>query len=121
MVSPYVFPGIKESELVTKNKKLKRKFIQPKDVLKIVSENFGVTVENVLSRCRKKEVSEARHIYCKIMKAEFNYSLKSIGETIGNRDHTTVIHSIETVNDRCHTEEGYEEQLNSIIDQLYNR
>lgn len=121
MVSPYVYPGIKERELVSKNKKLKRKLIQPKDVLKLVAENFGVTVENVLSRSRKKEVSEARHIYCKIMKSEFNYSLKSIGETIGNRDHTTVIHSIETVNDRCETEDGYQEQIHSIIDQLYNR
>lgn len=121
MVSPYVYPGIKEKELITKNKKYRRALISPQDVLEIVSKNFSVTIEDILSKSRKKEVSEARHIYCKIMKSEFNYSLKSIGETIGKRDHTTVIHSVNTVDDRCDTEEGYRENIDSIIDQLYNR
>lgn len=121
MVSPYVYPGIKEKELITKNKKHRRALISPQDVLDVVSKNFGVTIEDILSKSRKKEVSEARHIYCSIMKSEFSYSLKTIGQTISDRDHTTVIHSLNTVKDRCETEEGYRENLDAIVDQLYNR
>lgn len=121
MISPYVFPGIKDKSFITKNKKHKRSLITPQEVLGIVAENCGVTVESIISKSRKKEVSEARHIYCTIMKSEFDYALKTIGETINNRDHTTVIHSINTVKDRCDTEDGYEDHINLIINKLYNR
>ncbi len=119
MISPYVFPGIKEKELIVKNKKHKRTISNPMDVLKIVAENCGVTVEDVLSKCRKKEISEARHIFCVIMKKEFNFSLKRIGEFINNRDHTTVIHSVNTVKDRCDTEDGYKERVDMIINDVH--
>jgi chromosomal replication initiation ATPase DnaA len=54
------------------------------------------------------------------MKKEFDYSLKSIGQMVSGRDHTTVIHSINTVKDRCDTEEGYKELVNSTIDLVYS-
>lgn len=121
MISPYVFPGIKP-QLITEfsSSTMKRRKITPERIMEIVAEKYGVTVSEILSRIRKKEVVEARHIFCTIMKKEFDYSLKSIGEMVSGRDHTTVIHSINTVKDRCDTEEGYKELVNSTIDLVYS-
>jgi chromosomal replication initiator protein len=121
MISPYVFPGIKP-QLITEfsSSTMKRRKITPERIMEIVAEKYGVTVSEILSRIRKKEVVEARHIFCTIMKKEFDYSLKSIGQMVSGRDHTTVIHSINTVKDRCDTEEGYKELVNSTVDLVYS-
>lgn len=122
MISPYVFPGLKSGLMTEFNSSIvKRGRITPEKVMLIVAEKYGVTVPQILSRIRKREVVEARHIFCTIMKKEFDYSLKSIGEMVSGRDHTTVIHSINTVKDRCETEDGYKELVNSTIDLVYSK
>jgi len=114
-ISPYVFPGIKEQYRPATNRKHRRNTITPIDILEIISEHCGVTVDDVLSKTRKKEQVEARHIFCAIMKKEFGYSYTSIGQIIGHRDHTTVIHAVKTFNNRCCYEDGYKELINNIL------
>ena len=113
-------PGIRQNDLPKKSKSHKRTFISPEHVLKIVSECCGVTIEQVLSKSRKNEITEARHIFCAIMKLELNYSYKSIGEFVSGRDHSTAIHSLRTFRNRCETEEGYKEHTELIISKLYS-
>jgi chromosomal replication initiator protein len=120
MISPYVYPGIKQT-LLPKIKKRKRSIISPEKVMSIIAEHCGVTVTDVLSRRRKKEMCDARHIFCAIMRKEFDYSLKSIGDMIDGRDHTTAIHSIQTYDDRCKNEDKYKDLTTNILDEIYNR
>lgn len=117
-ISPYVYAGIRESDRPAISKEQKRGRITPEQVLEIVSKNCGVTIEQIISKTRKREPVDARHIYCAIMKKEFDYSLKSIGLTLSNRDHTTVIHSVETFDDRYETEEGYQQLVHKIISDI---
>jgi chromosomal replication initiator protein len=120
MISPYVYPGIKENSLPSVKKK-KRAIITPEKVMGIVAKHCGVTVTDILSRRRKSEMCDARHIFCAIMRREFDYSLKSIGEMVSGRDHTTAIHSIETYNSRCKYEDRYTEVTERILDDMYDR
>lgn len=119
-ISPYVFPGIKSKDLPKLSKSQKRSQIKPEVILKIVSEQCGVSAEDILSRSRKGTIVNARHIYCTIMKKEFGYSYKSVGEMVNGRDHTTAIHSIRTHKNRCETEEGYKEHTELIINKIYS-
>jgi chromosomal replication initiation ATPase DnaA len=73
-----------------------------------------------MSNSRKSEISEARHIFCAIMKLEFNYTYESIGQFTNKRDHSTAIHSVRTFKNRCQTEEGYKEHSELIISRLYS-
>jgi len=117
-ISPYVFPGIKLQYLPKPSKTQKRGLVKPEDILKIVSQECGVTEEDVLSRSRKGTIVNARHIYCAIMKKEFGYSYESVGQMVNGRDHTTAIHSIKTHQNRCETEEGYKEHTQLIINKI---
>lgn len=114
-ISPYVFPGIKEQYRPSINRKFKKSSITPEEILKIISDHCGVTTDEVLSRTRKKEKVEARHIFCAIMKIQFGYSYTSIGEMMGHRDHTTAIHSVKTFHDRFKIEDGYKELISNIL------
>lgn len=122
MISPYVYPGIK-SEFIPaiKDKHYLKSKITPEEVMNIIAMNYGITSVDILSRVRKREICDARHMFCAIMRKQFRYSLKSIGEMVSGRDHTTAIHSIQTFNDRCKNEEGYKQLSDRIITQVMSK
>jgi chromosomal replication initiator protein len=69
------------------------------EVQKYVSEYFGLTVDDLKAKTRKKEIVTARQIAMYFAKEYTGYSLKSIGYHFGGRDHSTVIHAIQTVSE----------------------
>ena len=66
---------------------------------KVVSEHYNISLEDLQSKTRKKEVVMARHIAMHLAKEYTDHSLKSIGQYFGGRDHSTVIHALQAVND----------------------
>ena len=71
-----------------------------------------------MAKTRKTEVVNGRFIFCGIMKEYFGYSLKKIGEFVGGRDHTTIIHSVEKYHDRYQNEEHYRVLVNNIYNKI---
>lgn len=120
-VNPYVFPGLKltqrERENFKNNQRSLRYRISKDEILEIIAEECCIKVSDIADRTRKREVINGRFIFCGIMKEHFGYSLKKIGEFVGGRDHTTVIHSIEKYHDRYQTEEHYR----MIVNNIYNK
>lgn len=116
-ISPYVFPGVKGVNIrhLTNPKRRKVNHIE---ILKIISRNYKTTVEDIISKSRKGPLVEARHLYCAIMKHEFGYTLKEIGEINNGRDHTTIIHSLKTHKNRLETEEDYKSRAEIIINKI---
>ncbi len=68
-------------------------------IQKTVSERFNVSTEEMKDKTRKKEIVIARQVAMYFSKEYTNHSLKSIGYHFGGRDHSTVIHAVQTVND----------------------
>lgn len=67
------------------------------DALKnIVAFAFDVTVEQMESKRRNHMIALARHCYSKLLRKRTDLSYRAIGATIGNRDHSTVLKSVET-------------------------
>lgn len=92
-------------------------------ILQICSEHFGVSVEDIKSRKRYKNCTAPRHSYCYLAKKFTNSSLKGIAKLI-NRDHTSVIHSIDLVSDCFFTKQYlYEDikKLEFIIDAAFGK
>ena len=120
-VNPYVFPGLKltqrERENFKNNQRSLRYRISKDEILEIIAEECCIKVSDIADKTRKREVINGRFIFCGIMKEHFGYSLKKIGEFVGGRDHTTVIHSIEKYHDRYQTEEHYR----MIVNNIYNK
>ncbi|OIN56583.1 chromosomal replication initiator protein DnaA [Arsenicibacter rosenii] len=68
-------------------------------VQEIVADHFGITVADLKSKSRKRELVYPRQIAMYLAKEKTELALKSIGYHFGGRDHSTVIHAIQTVND----------------------
>jgi chromosomal replication initiator protein len=121
LISPYVFPGLKLNGLSKKKYPFLKKAvvtITREEIVDIVLKGCEVTLEQLVSRCRERDIVDARKITCKVLKTKFNYSLKSIGDFIGGRDHTTVIHSITEFDSLYGNNEAFKAKADSILDKV---
>lgn len=89
-------------------------------ILSMTCDFFGVSVDDVKGKSRKREFVVARQTSMYLMDLFFTGTLKAIGIFHGGRDHSTVIHSKETVNDMMATNREYkarvEELQNKIVE-----
>jgi hypothetical protein len=66
---------------------------------------------------RKREYRQSRQLFAKFMKKYTNYSLLRIGKYI-DKDHTTVLHSINIVNNYCDTDKEFRELYCNIDEKI---
>lgn len=83
-------------------------------IQKTVSEYFDIKTEDLKAKTRKKEIVTARQVAMYFSKEFTNHSLKSIGYHFGGRDHSTVIHAIQTVNDLIDTDTVFRNSVNDL-------
>ena len=68
---------------------------------------YGIQVEDLKAKTRKKEIVIARQVAMYFSKEFTNHSLKSIGYHFGGRDHSTVIHAVQAINDLMETDPSF--------------
>jgi chromosomal replication initiator protein len=83
-------------------------------IQKTVSEYFDIKIEDLKAKTRKKEIVTARQVAMYFAKEFTNHSLKSIGYHFGGRDHSTVIHAVQTVNDFMETDTAFRNSVNDL-------
>ncbi len=83
-------------------------------IQKLVCDYFTIPVEQVKSKTRKREIVQARQISMYYAKDLTKSSLKTIGMHFGGRDHSTVIHACQTVNDLMETDKKFKSDIDEI-------
>ena len=83
-------------------------------IQKTVAEYFEVTIESLKAKTRKKEIVTARQVAMYFAKEFTSHSLKSIGYHFGGRDHSTVIHSVQTVSDLIDTDKKFKASIQEL-------
>ena len=68
---------------------------------------FGISDEVFLSKTRKREIVQARQIAMYLSRSLTKTSLSSIGAQLGGKDHATVLHACNTVNDLMDTDRSF--------------
>lgn len=84
------------------------------DIQSIVAEHLSVDVELLKAKTRKRMIVQARQIAMYFAKELTQHSLKAIGLHFGGRDHSTVIHALQTVNDLIATDKTFKQSVDEI-------
>ena len=84
------------------------------DILEKVCRHFNVTQSQVFSKSRKRVYVQVRQISMYLAQKYTKMPAGRIGQLIGNRDHSTVIHSCNTIEKRLKVDKAFSDELSSI-------
>lgn len=93
--------------------------IKPEDIIDRVAAKFGLPIVRILSSERSREVALPRQIAMYLLREEAKLSLTQIGETLGGRDHTTILYGCEKIADMLERDDQLRRQVIEIRERLY--
>ena len=80
-----------------------------------VAEFTGLSIDELQEKTRKREIVESRQVAMYLSKKNTKESLATIGRTIGNKDHATVLHACKTVNNLIETDKQFLKKWGELI------
>ena len=84
------------------------------DILEKVCQHFGVSQQHVIGKSRKRDYVQVRQVSMYLAQKYTKMPASRIGQLIGGRDHSTVIHSCSAIEQRLKLDKAFVEELNSI-------
>ena len=84
------------------------------EIQRITCEYFNIPEDLVRAKTRKREVVQARQVAMYFCKQLTQNSLKTIGLHFGGRDHSTVIHANQSVENQMETDPKYREMIEEL-------
>lgn len=84
------------------------------EILDTVCNHFSVTLSAVNSKSRKHDLVIARQVTMYLAQKYTKMPASRIGRLVGNRDHSTVIHSCAQIENRLKVDSSFKEEVNSI-------
>ncbi len=89
------------------------------NILKSVADFYGVSLNDLTKRSRKKEVVRPRQIAMYLLREEAKLSFPEIGVKLGGRDHSTVIHAYEKIKKEEDGSDNTKQEITLIKERLY--
>jgi chromosomal replication initiator protein len=90
-------------------------------IIETVAMFYNTSIETLIGRDRSKDVAWARQVAMYLIREETDASLPAIGESLGDRDHTTVMYGYEKVADMVERDDSIRRQVIAIRERLYNQ
>lgn len=88
-------------------------------ILNVASDYFGISVDELVGRNRSAKIALARQIVMFVMREELGASLPQIGQTLGGRDHSTVIHGCEKIGGELSRDPDLARSISELRNRLY--
>ncbi len=93
----------------------------PEEIRERTAEEWGVTVENLISKRRTKNFTVPRQIAMYIIKTLLDLPYTQIGGMFGGRDHSTVIHSVNKVEADMANDPEFRRRVHKLKDEFTRR
>lgn len=86
----------------------------------VVSDFYGISVEEMRSKRRDKHIVFPRQVAMYLIREEIAMSLPAIGQVFGGRDHTTVLHSYEKISTEAKEDQKVADELVHLRELLHS-
>jgi chromosomal replication initiator protein len=91
-----------------------KKAVSVQEVVKTIANFYGVEEGSIYEKTRRKEVVRPRQVIMFLLREDFRISFPTIGDKLGGRDHTTVIHSCEKIKNDLRSDSILSNELHQI-------
>lgn len=106
--------SLTEVKDLIKNSAKPKKLMSTKEVIKIVSDFYNIDEQSIYDKTRRKDIIRPRQVVMYLLREDFSISYPSIGQKIGGRDHTTVIHSCEKIKGELKVNSSLNQEINQL-------
>lgn len=87
-------------------------------ILEIVAEFYNLALDDLTGSCRRRQIVVPRQIVMYLMRMELQYSYPTIGQYLGDRDHTTVMYACQKISEMIEEEERIRQEVENIRQRL---
>jgi len=101
-----------------RSKQNKRK-VSHRRILSVVAKTFRLKTKDLCGKTRKKEIALARHVAAYLLRRELELPLQRVGQILGGRDHTTIMHAEEKIDRAFSTNQQLRHQIIHIQKSIY--
>lgn len=91
-----------------------KRVITPEYIISIVAEHYNVTTADLCGNKRSSKIVIPRQVAMYLCRELTSTPLKSIGKSLGNRDHTTIMHGIEKMEKEISTDSNLNNTINIL-------
>lgn len=88
--------------------------LTPRHIISICAKHFNFKTSDLCGNSRKKELVTARHITAYLLLTQIDIPLKEVGQFLGGRDHTSIMHA----RDKVSSDMSTSPQLRTLINQI---
>lgn len=95
------------------------KHLSAKQIIEVCAKHFQISVADILSPKRDKDIVRPRHLAMYLMRSELHLSFPKIAQELGRKDHTTAMHSVEKLELAIQNDTDVREAFHAVREQLY--
>lgn len=95
-----------------------RREISPSLIIDVVAEHFNISKEDITSKKRNSEYVIPRQIIMYLCRQMTEATFQMIAAYLGKKDHTTVIHGVEKIEEKLRTDEDLRNKIETIQKKL---
>ncbi|MBI4086891.1 chromosomal replication initiator protein DnaA [Candidatus Kaiserbacteria bacterium] len=106
--------SLDEVKQLIKNSMRPRKSLAVSEIVDKVARFYDIESASIYEKTRRKEIIKPRQLIMYILREDFHVSYPAIGQKLGGRDHTTVIHSCEKIKTNLRSDSSLEDELGQI-------
>lgn len=99
----------------------KRRGITAKQILEKTSDFYDITMEEITGPKRDREIVVPRQVAMYLMREELHLSYPKIAQEIGKKDHTTIMHGVEKMENEIDSNEQLRQEISLIRERLLMR
>jgi chromosomal replication initiator protein len=91
------------------------------ELVMTVADFYSISRDDLLGRGRNKELVHPRQVVMYLAREELQLTLPQIGESLGGRDHTTVMYGVDKISQSLDSDDNIRREVLAIREKLYNR
>jgi len=103
LVMSIIGRGVGREELVKK--------VSPDEVIDAVCKHYSISRRAMMGRARSRMIARPRQILMYLLRTELNIPLEEVGNLLGGRDHSTIIHGVDKITSLASTDVNIREDI----------
>jgi chromosomal replication initiator protein len=118
-ITPDLVSGLLNTKSVLTNGAQSARRVSSQELLDAVSLYFSIKTTQLKGPKRDRPIARPRQVYMYLAKTELGLTYDDIGGSLGGRDHTTIMHGVETVTQELSTNESLRQAVAGIKQRLW--